>query len=152
MGDQSPSRPWYLCGCYQQCRWQCLCHKLWKSAMPQCCCWTNKVWESSKIVLVNECFRDNAAGGNNGPESVNLLDPAVNSQFTYLLAAHDFDFHNNGDSFLSSCATFQIANNVQGYDFPKLTASSINITHQYYFFGCLAMQSSKYCICFYKFK
>ena len=104
------------------------------------------------MIIVNECFRDNAAGGNNGPESVNLLDPAVNSQFTYLLAAHDFDFHNNGDSFLSSCATFQIANNVQGYDFPKLTASSINITHQYYFFGCLAMQSSKLCICLYKFK
>ena len=88
-------------------------------------------------------FRDNAEGGDNGPETVSLTNSSVSSQFTYLLAANDYDFESNGDSFLISCTTFNIQNNIQSYDFQKLSASSINITHQHYFFGCLTFQSSK---------
>ena len=88
--------------------------------------------------------RDNADGGDNGPETVSLTNPTASSQFTYLLAANDFDFSNNGNDFLISCTTFNIQNNIQSYDFQKLSASAINITHQHYFFGCLTFQSSKF--------
>lgn len=87
-------------------------------------------------------IRDNAEGGDNGPETVSLTNSSVSSQFTYLLAANDYDFESNGDSFLISCTTFNIQNNIQSYDFQKLSASSINITHQHYFFGCLTFQSN----------
>jgi len=83
--------------------------------------------------------RDNAAGGNNGPETVQLQNAAINSQYTYLLAAEDYEFENNGDSLLESCTSFSIQNNVQGYDFPKLEGTAVNITNEFYFFGCLTV-------------
>ena len=87
--------------------------------------------------------RDNAAGGSNGPETVSLNDPTVNNQFTYLLAAKDFEFENNGDSLLNSMAMFTVQNNVQNFEFPKLMAMSVNATNQFYFFGCLTVEISK---------
>ena len=96
------------------------------------------------IYIYNLFCRDNADGGGNGPETVSLTNPTTSSQYTYLLAANDFDFENNGDDFLISCTTFNIQNNVQSYDFQKLTASAVNMTHQHYFFGCLTFQSSKF--------
>ena len=83
--------------------------------------------------------RDNAAGGNNGPETVQLQNAAINSQYTYLLAAEDYEFENNGESLLESCTSFSIQNNVQGYDFPKLEGTAVNITNEFYFFGCLTV-------------
>jgi len=84
--------------------------------------------------------RDNAAGGNNGPETVTLTDMVTNSMFTYLLAANDYNFGNNGDDLLQSCTTFSVQNNIQSYDFQKLSASSVNSTHTFYFYGCLTFQ------------
>ena len=70
-----------------------------------------------------------------------LEDPAINSQYTYLLGAEDYEFENNGDSLLASCTTFSIQNNVHGYDFPKLAGTAVNMTHEFYFFGCLTIET-----------
>ena len=58
-------------------------------------------------------FRDNDGGGANGPESVTLSDESINSQHTYMLAANDYNFGNNGDDLLISCTTFSVQNNIQ---------------------------------------
>ena len=87
--------------------------------------------------------RDNADGGSNGPETVLLTDPAVNSQYTYLLGVNDFDFGNNGEDLEMSQAFITVINNVQSFEFPKLSADTFNMTHHYYFFGCITVDNSK---------
>ena len=88
-------------------------------------------------------WRDNADGGPNGPETILLTDPSVNSLYTYVLGVNDFDFGNNGDDLVASMAFITVINNVQSFEFPKLTAEMFNMTHNYYFFGCVSVDSSK---------
>merc|ERR1712232_445355 len=87
-------------------------------------------------------IRDNADGGSNGPETVLLTDPAVNSQYTYVLGVNDFDFGNSGADLEMSMAFITVINNVQSFEFPKLSVDTFNMTHNYYFFGCITVDSS----------
>ena len=72
-----------------------------------------------------------------------MTDPSVNSLYTYVLGVNDFDFGNNGDDLVASMAFITVINNVQSFEFPKLTAEMFNMTHNYYFFGCVSVDSSK---------
>merc|ERR1711953_558879 len=87
-------------------------------------------------------IRDNADGGSNGPETVLLTDPAVNSQFTYVLGVNDFDFGNSGEDLEMSMAFITVINNVRSFEFPKLSVDTFNMTHHYYFFGCITVDNS----------
>merc|ERR1711953_134791 len=87
-------------------------------------------------------IRDNAAGGTNGPETILLTDPSVNSQFTYVLGVNDFDFGNSGEDLEMSMAFITVINNVQSFEFPKLSVDTFNMTHHYYFFGCITVDTS----------
>ena len=107
--------------------------------MPWCRGWLMVMMMMMMMMMV---FRDNADGGQNGPETVLLTDPSVNSQYTYLLAVNDFEFGNNGDDLVNSKAFFTVINNVQSFEFPKLSVSMLNIT-DYYFFGCVSVDISK---------
>ena len=73
-----------------------------------------------------------------------LTDPAVNSQYTYVLGVNDFDFGNSGADLEKSMAFITVINNVQSFEFPKLSVDTFNMTHHYYFFGCITVDSSKY--------
>ena len=111
--------------------------------MLKCCCSTDKVNLSLIIEedLKNDIiqFRDNADGGNNGPETVTLTDMATNSMFTYLLAANDYNFGNNGDDLLQSCTTFSVQNNIQEINItvplfrPKIVYTINNLNILIYF-------------------
>ena len=41
-------------------------------------------------------------------------------------------------------ALITVINNVQSFEFPKLSVDSFNMTHNYYFFGCITVDTSKY--------
>eukprot|EP00092_Neocalanus_flemingeri_P040469 GFUD01044072.1.p1 GENE.GFUD01044072.1~~GFUD01044072.1.p1 ORF type:complete len:753 (+),score=125.16 GFUD01044072.1:289-2547(+) len=87
--------------------------------------------------------RDNAAGGTNGPETLTLLDEAVNSQYTYLVAIVDFDFEddtNNGVDFINSGATLTVTNELQTVS-AEMEATSIDVASAYYLFGCVDVQT-----------
>ena len=97
----------------------------------------------SQIRFAEDFGRDNADGGSNGPETVLLTDPSVNSQFTYVLGVNDFDFGNSGEDLEMSMAFITVINNVQSFEFPKLSVDTFNMTHHYYFFGCITVDNSK---------
>ena len=52
-------------------------------------------------------------GGLNGPETVTLTDPTVNTYYTYVIAVNDFGWENNGTSFTTSGATITIQDSVR---------------------------------------
>ena len=52
--------------------------------------------------------RDNADGGNNGPETVTFLHPQINQHYTYLIAIDDFEWVNNGQDFFASGSAIQV--------------------------------------------
>ena len=43
-----------------------------------------------------------------------------------------------------SMAFITVINNVQSFEFPKLSVDTFNMTHHYYFFGCITVDTSKY--------
>ena len=55
---------------------------------------------------------DQTSGGLNGPETVTLTDPSVNTNYTYVIAVNDYHWENYGASFTTSGATIT----VQGSD------------------------------------
>merc|ERR1711962_538243 len=56
---------------------------------------------------------DNVEGGLNGAETVTLLDNAVNSKYTYLIAVEDFKFENGGEPFLWSGTGISVTNGIK---------------------------------------
>ena len=68
---------------------------------------------------------DNTSGGQNGAETMTLLDNAINKDYVYLIGIMDYNFEDNGTPFLSSGATITITNGDKTvYD--KMVASSIS--------------------------
>ena len=85
--------------------------------------------------------RDNAEGGTNGPETVTLQDSAINSLYTYLIAIEDFEFENNGLALLSSGAGISLTNEMNTVEH-KMVATGVNMTNDYYLFGCVDVQEN----------
>ena len=98
-----------------------------------------------KFVLVKflkvHCYRDNVAGGLNGPETVTFQDPAINSLYTYLIAINDFEFQNNGADFFNSGSAIQILNQLQNYE-DSMVGNTGNSSAAFYFFGCVDILTS----------
>jgi len=83
---------------------------------------------------------DNTSGGQNGAETMTLLDNAINKDYVYLIGIEDYNFESNGTPFLSSGATITVTNGVKTvYD--RMEASSISYSTEYYFFGCVKVTS-----------
>jgi len=83
---------------------------------------------------------DNTSGGQNGAETMTLLDNAINKDYVYLIGIEDYNFEDNGTPFLSSGATISVTNGVKTvYD--SMVASSISYSTEYYFFGCVKVTS-----------
>ena len=68
---------------------------------------------------------DNTRGGQNGAETITLLENAVNKDYVYLIAVMDYQWESNGTPFLSSGAKITITNGVKTVD-AKMEASSIS--------------------------
>ena len=92
--------------------------------------------------LISLCFRDNADGGTNGPETVTLQGTLTNSQHDYLVAINDYDFDNNGQDFYASMSSINILNQLQTYDI-NMVGNSGSTTDSYYFFGCLEISPGR---------
>ena len=85
--------------------------------------------------------RDNAEGGTNGPETVTLQDSGVNSLYTYLIAIQDYEFENTGLDLLSSGAGISLTNELNTVEH-KMVATVVNMTNDYYLFGCVHVQEN----------
>ena len=73
---------------------------------------------------------DNTSGGQNGAETMTLLDNAINKDYVYLIGIEDYNFESNGTPFLSSGATITVTNGVKTvYD--RMVASSISYSTEY---------------------
>ena len=73
-----------------------------------------------------------------------MTDPSVNSQYTFVIGVNDYEFGNNGDDLANSMALITVINNVQSFEFPTLAADTFNMTQDYYFFGCVTVDISKW--------
>ena len=72
---------------------------------------------------------DNVDGGQNGAETMTLLDNAINKDYVYLIGIEDYNFESNGTPFLSSGATITVTNGVKTvYD--RMEASSISYSEE----------------------
>ena len=56
---------------------------------------------------------DNTSGGMSGAETVTLLDNAINKDYRYLVAIHDYNFESSGEPFLRSGSTMTVTNGIQ---------------------------------------
>ena len=56
---------------------------------------------------------DNTDGGLNGAETVTLLDNAINKDYRYMVAIHDYNFESSGVPFLNSGSSMTVTNGAQ---------------------------------------
>jgi len=87
---------------------------------------------------------DNTSGGENGVETVTLLDNTVNVDYTYLVAIEDFRFEDGGAKFLQSGAGIVVTNGQQTEerDMDVSTTTSIDRATEFYLFGCVKVTTA----------
>ena len=68
---------------------------------------------------------DNTEGGQNGAETMTLLDNAINKDYVYLIGIEDYNFESNGTPFINSGATISVTNGVKTV-YSSMVASSIS--------------------------
>ena len=74
---------------------------------------------------------DNTNGGNNGAETITLLDNTINKDFTYLIGIEDFQWDGQGETnFLESGSKITITNGVST-EVDHMVASSITFPNEY---------------------
>jgi len=83
---------------------------------------------------------DNTSGGEAGAETVTLLDNSINQDYVYLIGVEDYGFVDGGIPFLSAGAQISITNGLSTVT-TSMVASTISETSEFYFFGCLEVNS-----------
>ena len=74
---------------------------------------------------------DNTEGGNNGAETVTLLDNSINKDYTYLIGLEDYKWGGNGQTdFTQSDAKITITNGVET-EVLRMVANSITFPNEY---------------------
>ena len=162
MADTIPNGCWLVYPCYQKWWWQwCMHSVLCKQGLP--CNYSRQVKRPTVLIkfqfiwitinnlltwqywlaLTIQLFRDNVAGGLNGPETVTFQDPAINSLYTYLVAIDDWEWENNGDDFFNSGSSITVLNQIQSHD-AIMVGSNGTATETFYFFGCVNILPSKF--------
>ena len=96
-----------------------------------------RTWFQAK----NSCLEihldiDNTDGGLTGAETATLTNSTVNSKYNYLVAVEDYEYEEDGMSFLQSEARIAVTNGLQT-EYNKLSAQGIEYAQEYYFFGCV---------------
>ena len=73
---------------------------------------------------------DNTNGGNNGAETVTLLDNSINKNYTYLIGIEEFGFSGNEQPFLQSGSKITITNGVKT-EVVQMAGTSITYPNEY---------------------
>ena len=74
---------------------------------------------------------DNTSGGNDGAETVTLLDNSINKDYTYLIGIEDYNWRGNGQTdFLQSGAKITITNGVKA-EVVQMAGTSITYPKEY---------------------
>ena len=73
---------------------------------------------------------DNTNGGNNGAETVTLLDNSINKDYTYLIGIEEFGFSGNEQPFLQSGSKITITNGVKT-EVVQMAGTSITYPNEY---------------------
>ena len=95
----------------------------------QATCWTYYGNKNGCIKVSQDV--DNGGGGNNGAESVTLLDNSINKDYTYLIGIEDYRFNSNGQTpFLQSGAKITITNGVNT-EVVQMAGTSITYPNEY---------------------
>ena len=68
---------------------------------------------------------DNTSGGQNGAETMTLLDNAINQDYVYVIGIEDYNFESSGTPFLESGATVTITNGVKTV-YKNMVADSVS--------------------------
>lgn len=83
---------------------------------------------------------DNTSGGQNGAETMTLLDNAINQDYVYVIGIEDYNFESSGTPFLESGATVTITNGVKTV-YKNMVADSVSYSEEFYLFGCVNVTS-----------
>ena len=74
---------------------------------------------------------DNTNGGQNGAETITLLDNSINKDFTYLIGIEDYQWNGDGETdFLQSGSKITITNGANT-EVDQMVGSSITYPNEY---------------------